>query len=253
MIVCVTLFVAFWQNEKYDRRKVSEEDEVTSVCQMISISFDILKNKNMRLYLCFLYACVWTSSFSSLVGTTYLIDDLGYKQEKLSLISLINFPIGIITSIIIGKFIYERPCRQYFRNCIFVTISEMICINILFYNYETLKGLKFDISMLVLSLISGFGSRILATSRMWFANKKSNIAIASTQVTLFTSFGNMMSYIPNIYTFALVDYFGLYWPNFIGCVFNIAILILFFSSTVDYLEDAPKEEWIDTGRLKQQN
>ena len=179
-----------------------------------------------------------------------MLDDLHYQQEKLSFISLINFPIGIVTSILIGKYIYDKPCKQYYQNCIFVTVSEIICVNVLFYNYEALKGPIFDTSLLVLTLISGFGYRVLATSKMCFANKKSNILIASTQITLFTSFGNMMGYIPNIYTFALVDYFGLYWPNFIGSVFNIAILLIFFGSTVNYLEELPKEEWISSDRFK---
>jgi hypothetical protein len=98
----------------------------------------------MRSYLFVIAMSVVTCSFSSLMGTTYLLDTIGYEQEKLSLIEMINFPIGIVASIFIGKFIYERPLKRFLISCIFVTFSDIICVNLLYYNYETLKGFKFD-------------------------------------------------------------------------------------------------------------
>lgn len=106
------------------------------------------------------------SSFNSLVGTTYLLDSLKYEQEKLSLISFINFPIGLITSVFIGKYIFDRPIHQMFIFMIFTTFGDIIFVNILFYNYEGLKGLKFDLSMIVLNLITGFGARVITTSQL---------------------------------------------------------------------------------------
>lgn len=58
-----------------------------------------------------------------------------------------------------------------------------------------------------------------------------------------------MGYIPNIYSFVIVDYFGLYWPNFIGSVINIGVLFT-MNSLVNKLEKVPKEEWFDYSKLK---
>ena len=250
-VVLITIYIVLFQSEEDDRIKVSEDEEVTSMGEIVKITFRIVKNKNMRLHLLHMYLSFCTMSVGLLVGKTYLLDTLKYNQEKLSYMDLINFPIGLISSVFIGKYIYDKPSNYYHISSFIICITQLICINVLFYNFEALKGPYFDVCLFGINLITSLSYRVVSSARMCLANKVSNISIASTQITLFNSLGNMMWYIPKIYSYVIVDYFELYWPNLIGCIINFIILICMYP-LAKYLDQLPKEEWIDDEKVKKE-
>jgi hypothetical protein len=84
----MTVYTLLLHSERDDKIKVHESDEITSLKEIMKISVKLLLNKNMLLLFSFFCANNLLGSIAGLVGKIYLIDDLGYSQEKLSYLSL---------------------------------------------------------------------------------------------------------------------------------------------------------------------
>ena len=73
----------------------------------------------------------------------------------------------------------------------------------------------------------------LQTIHVYYSNTVANPIIASTQVTFIHSLKNFWDQYPTIYTFWLVDQFGIFTPNKIGWILTLIICALFYSKTTD--------------------
>lgn len=217
---------------------------MTDISEILKLSYRIITNLNMQQFLVIVGSIYATSKFSYLISSTYLLTTLNYEQEKLSYINGIHLPFLILSSLLIGKYLYRNPIQWMIYFSLVRIVLNIIEVNVLFAFYDDLKGIQFDVLYFIVSFLTSFWNEICFTCRMWASSKKANYSIASTHVTLFASFGNLVSYIPNFYTYPIVDYFNLEYPNLIGCILNF-IIILLLSSIALKLDSTPGERWIN--------
>lgn len=91
------------RSEKEDRRK-SDELEISSFKHIAKVTYKLVTNKNMVLLFLFFVGERIFGSFFDFMGKVYLLDDLGYSQDKYSYITLILFPLEIALNLVIAKF-----------------------------------------------------------------------------------------------------------------------------------------------------
>lgn len=78
---------------------------------------------------------------------------------------------------------------------------------------------------------------------MSFANKVCDAKVASTHITLIASLSNMGIMIPRIYTYRIVDIYGIFGPTLIGNLITIIVLLVFYLPITKKLEKEPKQNW----------
>ena len=91
----------------------------------------------------------------------------------------------------------------------------------------------FDLSLLVLSAIDAITYNGWHIVLIDYSNTVANPIIASTQTTFIHSIGNFGYEFPKLYTYTLVDAFGVFAPNLVGCVLTLGICACLYSKAND--------------------
>ena len=225
LMLLIALYVITFSDEKNDRILISEEDDQDTSCIKENIKIGIMMFKNKQIQICILFFLLETlfSSFNSFTGTMILLNNLKYSQENFSIVSFFNFPISLLGSILLAKYIKSNPFSTMYWLVIWKAIYDIIFVNLILYFY--FEGIYYDILIFTSQLIDSIILSGIFTSRLSYANIVSNPKVASTHITLITSISNMCVMIPRFYTFTLVEHFGIYLPNLIGCILTLAILL----------------------------
>ena len=110
-------------------------------------------------------------------------------------------------------------------------INDIFIVNYLFSYVQ--QGYMFD-----MMLYSAFAVDI-AWTKVWliiikmYANLVWDPKVASTQITFIQSSERFINIIPRIYTYKIVDLFGLHGPNFIAGIISIGLSILVWPKSRD--------------------
>ena len=231
LFVFIVLIITFvFSNENKDRIKVEEHGlSFDEVIYTIKCS---LKSNQIIFYVMF---SLWIRLFSKInayVGRVYLLDEIKYSQSTYSFISLLGFPVTMISSILIIKLGKNfKILQKIVLICTFRAICDILTINCLYSTYT--PGLYFDIMLFISNWSNIFTSVSWYTIHTNYSNTVANPIIASTQVTFIHSLKNFGDEFPKIYTFWLVGKFGIFTPNLIGCILTLIICALFYSKTAD--------------------
>ena len=241
----IALYTVLFHSEENDRNKVPENSEVTSLTKMLKISVGLMMNKNMILLVSFFVAERCFASISYFMGRLYLLDELNYSQEKLSFLTLILFPLNITVSLVVAKISNTRPLMFYYV-CQFIQLAaSLVIINVVYFNFADIQSSSpflLDSLLFCFLFVMEFTEISIFTTRFAFINKICDINVAATHVTLFASLANFAQMIPRIYTYKIVDMFGIFTPNLIGCCITIGIMIIYYP-IIQKLEKVPKQKW----------
>ena len=174
LIMFIAVYTLLMHSEHDDRIKVHEDDEVTSISEILKISVKLILNKNMLWMISFFCVEKMFSSFGHFVGRIYLLDELNYSQEKLSFLTLCFFPLNIIANLAVAKFGSERPLIFYYINQFLSLGASLLTINVVYANFDSLMEFSpflLDCILFVLLLIIEFTQVSIFTTRFAFANK----------------------------------------------------------------------------------
>lgn len=159
LVIIVSVYTLVFHSEKYDRKTMEPEHEVTSISEILKISINLILNKNMLLLVSLFIAERALCSVVGFVGQMYLLDEKEYSQENYSFITLLLFPLNILISLLSAKISHERPLMMYFWSTVARVVTELLLVNVLFYNYDEIMSyspMLFDISLFWLMLVSEF-------------------------------------------------------------------------------------------------
>ena len=229
-ILIMAVITIIFGNEKHDRIKVEEHG--LTVHELIKTVKWSLRSKQIIFFIFFSLSLKSFSNVNNFVGKIYLIDELKYSQSKYSFISLLGFPVTLLSSILILKLGKTyKALHKFVIIWILRAISDIITINILY--CSNLPVLTFDV-LLILS--NWFNIFTLVTSYTLIINYTSTIAnpiIAATQITFVLSLSNFWNDFPKLYTYVIVDIFGIFIPNIIGCTITLFIWAWLYHKTND--------------------
>ena len=103
-----------------------------------------LKSKQILYFILFAFALRLFSCVNIFVGKIYLLDEIKYSQSKYSFISLLSFPVTILSTTFILKFGKGfKILHKLVMICIFRAVMDILTINVLYASFSF--GADFDI------------------------------------------------------------------------------------------------------------
>ena len=168
-VLAVSFYVLICHDEKNDRTKIHEDEEVTSIKQSLIISWKLAINKNMLIFIAFCIIARLFVSLGAFLGNVYLLDELKYSQEKFSYMQLLIFPINMIISTWSARFSTSKPLFMYYCCMLIICLLDLFRFNILFNNYSAITDYSpflFDCLLFIVILTNEFIFITLLTDRM---------------------------------------------------------------------------------------
>ena len=237
-ILMLAVVTYFFVSEKNDRIQVDEPtDSFYEVVENISW---FLRLKRTISFMILLLALKGFSKFNSLIGRMYLVRELHYNQAKYSLLTLMNFPIAFVCSIVILKYFNKKLMMLLVIINAIRVFDDIFTVNYLF-TYVP-QGFMFDIM-----LYSAFAIDVVCM-KSWlivikmYANLVWDPKMASTQITFVQSAERFINILPKFYTYKVTDLFGLQTPNFIASVLTIGLSGLMWNRSSDPEFDSRMEK-----------
>ena len=226
-MLAITTF--FFVSEKNDRIHVYESTE--SFYEVVgNISF-LLRLKRIINFMILLFVLKGFSKFNSLIGRMYLVRELHYNQAKYSLLTLMNFPIAFVCSIVILKYFSKKLMMLLIIINTIRVFDDIFTVNYLF-TYVP-QGIMFDTM-----LYSAFAIDVVCM-KSWFiiikmyANLVWDPKLASTQITFIQSAERFINILPKFYTYKVTDIYGLQTPNLYSSIFTIWLSSLMWKKSLD--------------------
>ena len=102
--------------------------------------------------------------------------------------------------------------------------------NLLYYNYHEICAYDeflFDILIFSVFFLSSILGTLIGNAKHASFNHLSDPKVGGVHMTFLTSTHNMCLLIPKIYTYKIVDLYGIFTPNLIGLSIGIVVLIFF--------------------------
>ena len=223
IFILMSVYTFIFSSEKKDRVKI-EEHESANIKSWFFIIFMMIKNKQLQMTFLIILSLRLFSSLNEFVGKIHLIDDLHYSQSKISIILIICFPLSIISS---GLMMKLSHMNMLFVLVIFVLlkwISDIFTINVVLYNIT--NWVYYDIALWFTLWIGTWINWWIFTAGASYGNNIVDPRIASTQLTFINSLLSTWYNIPKIYTYLIVEKFGVYTPNLIMWILGIIIWLL---------------------------
>ena len=229
-ILIIALITLIFGNEKYDQIKVEEHG--LTIKELLNTAKWSLKTKQIIFFIVFCLSLKAFGRVNNLVGNIYLLDELKYNQSKYSFISFIGFPIKLLSPILVVKLGQNfKVLHKLVIIWVLRAIFDIITINILYALYS--PGLTFDILLTLsnwLDIITFISWHSLIAN---YINLIANPIIASTHVTFVHSLTNFCEDFPKLYTYVIIDIFGVFIPNIIGCTLTLLICAWLYNKTRD--------------------
>ena len=225
-IFIIWIYTILFSNEKYDRIKY--DDKEVSIGSVLKLVFKFAKSEQMIKLLILFVGVRMFSSVNNYVGGMYLFENLKYSKTKYSIISLIVFPVNTITSIIIIKYASSKILNTFLKIVVLKIINDIIVVNVIF--YLAFNELTLDCMIFFTSAVTDFVEIGLLTGVISYANLICDPKVASTQLTFIFSMWNLSNMLPKLYTYFLIEEFGIFSPNIIGSI--ITLVLLFFLNSL---------------------
>ncbi|CAI2367837.1 unnamed protein product [Moneuplotes crassus] len=238
-----SLYILAFHNEKDDRVK-SENKQTLSVYETFKLAIKLIVNKNM-LYLIFFWVVTKLFLEFSNASNLYLLEEKRYDQAKYSMISGISFPVRIITFALVTKKVYDNPFKAGYFILFAKVIIDLLSVNLLLWNYDAIQEYDsriFDISLVLVTISEAiiFAVTFSATGATY--NKMCTPLYAGTHITIFTSISNLSRMVPVLYSYKLIDAYGLFYPTLLGSLATLVILLL-VKPIVGILEKTKREDF----------
>ena len=229
-ILIMAVITMIFGNEKHDRIKVEEHG--LTVHELIKTAKWSLRSKQIIFFIVFCLSLKSLGRVNNFVGKIYLLDELKYSQSKYSFISFLGFPVTLLSSILILKLGKTyKALHKLVIIWMLRAISDIITINILYRSYS--PGLTFDVLLIISNSFDIFTFITWHTLIISYANTIANPIIAATQITFIHSLTNLWDDFPKLYTYVIVDIFGVFIPNIIGCTITLFICVWLYHRTYD--------------------
>jgi len=237
-IILVALYVMFFQSEEHDRVKVKEKDQIRSVKILFKAIKGFVFNKNMLLINIFWLSTLVFSTFTLRIGTVYLLEELNYSQSKYSVISFLTFVLEILLSFCFSNLIYKYPFKVLYIGAFLTQLFDFIFTNVILYNFNEIQSYgttTLDLCLFTSMLMNSLITTAYFSAKVAVTNQIADPKLGSVHVTLLFSFHNLCRMVPQTYIYKLVDLYGLFLPNLIGCCLS-TILLIFMKPIVNQLE-----------------
>ena len=218
-VLLVSIITLIFGNEKYDRITVNDSEQTFS--KVIKSTIKFAQSKQVISVWLFIIVIDLFSYVNQFVGKIFLIDELKYSQSKYSLITLLSFPFSILASILVSKYSSKQYLSTYVFLMIIQCINDLFIVNIVYY-FE-FEGLKFERMVFLSWMISDAVENCFFTVITNYTNDIWNPQLASTQIAFLISMFNLSHIIPKLYTYRLVDMFGIYSVNIIFCMISLSL------------------------------
>ena len=245
IFILVSFYTYLFIDEKNDRVKL-DDLEVPSIKSCYIIVLDMIKNKQLQITFWILLSLRMFSLVNEYIGKIHLIDDLHYSQSKFSIILLISFPLSLIASTLIAKLSHINMIYVMVFFTLLKWLNDIFMINVVFY-YIT-DGFYYDIFLCITIITQSCITCCIFSAGALYGNSIVDPRIASTQLTFFNSMQNTWYNIPKIYTFLIVDRFGVYIPNFVMWTFGIIVWLLLLKTSNN--SDLHKKLDVDENHFK---
>lgn len=131
-VIILSIYTLIFESESHDKNS-SEHPEVTSVKEILQILYNLFKKPNYRLYLLFSFTSSLGFFVNSNITWIYLIDDIHYPREKLSLYDSIILPFSLVYTLWIGHIANKKPLQLSKYLLILSIIVDLTTINIILY------------------------------------------------------------------------------------------------------------------------
>mmetsp|Transcript_683 Transcript_683/g.795 ORF Transcript_683/g.795 Transcript_683/m.795 type:complete len:376 (+) Transcript_683:313-1440(+) len=248
--ILISIYTLILHDEKEDR--VQPEVENSSIMDIFKLTVRLIYNKNMLYFMLFLCSYKLFSSFS-ITSSIYLLDEKMYPQMNYSILTGIIFPFEILISSYCSKWIYQNPFKVIYYIQIGGVFMNIIYINIFLANYDAIHQYSqgsidiLSILLFILLLFSTLIGTITFSGLIAIMSKSCDKNNGGTHITILASFSNAIGTIPILYSYRIIDSYGMFIPTFIGSVLTF-ILLIAVKPVVDYLEKSKREDWSPQGK-----
>ena len=229
IMILVAIYVLLFQNEKYDRVLVRQQDRIRDMGQMLRAVRKFILNWNMLLMSLMWIWLYMSGSFTSRVSTVYLLEDLKYDKAKYSFILDLVLPWEFIIAVLFSNLIFKNSIKTIFYVGISGQMIYIVFSNLILYNYssiETSSTLLLDILIWAPTLLINIAHTVLSNARIAYFYRIADPKLGSVHVTLLLSLHNLSLIPPITYLFRVVDIYALFLPNLVGCGDTVLLLLL---------------------------
>ena len=230
IFLCMAIYILLFSTESNDRVKI-EDHETPSIQSWYEVVLSLIKNKQMQKVFLIILSFRLFSSVNEYVGKIHLIDDLGYSQSNFSIILMITFPLSIIVTTFMTVLSNSKMLYVLAILTILKLINDIFTINIVYYWIS--DSIYFDIILWFSLSIGTWINWCFFSVGASYGNNIVDPRIASTQLTFINSMFSFWYNFPRLYTFILVNWLGVYIPNFVMSILGIITCLCLLNTADD--------------------
>mmetsp|Transcript_24336 Transcript_24336/g.24241 ORF Transcript_24336/g.24241 Transcript_24336/m.24241 type:complete len:161 (-) Transcript_24336:15-497(-) len=134
-----------------------------------------------------------------------------------------------MTSLLISKYAFSNPFRTKYIFLFVSIVVNLLSVNVFLYNYDSLvvySPYLVDICVIVMVVANNVASTAEFNCDIAIMNKMCNKGNGGTHITIFASLMNASGIVSDLYSYRVVDNFGMFMPTFTGSILSVLVLIL---------------------------